>query len=57
MALVLGLKLSKPGVYELNPSGRVPNVGDIKAACHIGNKIIIFISLVCCLLMIEVLFE
>lgn len=57
MALVLGLKLSKPGVYELNPSGRVPNAGDIKAACHIGNKIILLISLICCLLLIEVIFE
>lgn len=57
MALVLGLKLSKTGVYELNPSGREPDVGGIKAACHIGNKMIGFISLVCCLLLIEAFFE
>ena len=56
MALALGLKLSKPGVYELNPLGREPNVQDITEACHIGNKVIVCISSVCSLLLLEVLF-
>jgi adenosylcobinamide-phosphate synthase len=52
MAFVLGLKLSKPGVYELNPQGRVPNAGDIQGACRIGDKVVMFISLLCGLLLI-----
>lgn len=57
MALVLGLKLSKPGIYELNPQGRAPNADDIQGACRIGDKIIIFLSLLCGLLLIGILFE
>jgi adenosylcobinamide-phosphate synthase len=52
MALVLGLKLSKSGVYELNPQGRAPGAGDIQGACRIGDKMIVFISLLCGLLLI-----
>lgn len=32
MALALGLRLSKPGVYELNPGGRAPGPHDLHGA-------------------------
>jgi len=34
MALALGIRLSKPGVYVLNPDGRTATAADLAGALH-----------------------
>jgi adenosylcobinamide-phosphate synthase len=49
MALALGISLSKPGVYSLNPEGRLPMAPDIVRAQNLASKVlaaIVFIVLV-----------
>jgi adenosylcobinamide-phosphate synthase len=41
MALALGIRLGKPGVYVLNPAGRVPEQMDIDAAIVYAQKTVI----------------
>ena len=38
MALLLNIQLSKPDVYTLNASGRVPNAGDTKKSIKLASK-------------------
>ena len=45
MAIAIGVKLTKPGVYELNPMGRAVHAGDIERACHLSSLIIILIAM------------
>ncbi|QCB45773.1 adenosylcobinamide-phosphate synthase CbiB [Hydrogenophaga sp. PAMC20947] len=39
MALVLGVQLSKPGVYALNEQGRHPQAYDIARAIRVGGRV------------------
>ena len=39
MALALGIRLSKPGVYRLNPQGRVPAPQDVVVAQRHASKV------------------
>jgi len=38
MALRLGVRLSKPGVYTLNPKARSPGASDLERALHIAGR-------------------
>ena len=38
MALALGVRLSKPGVYVLNAPGRAPQAADTQRAVHLASK-------------------
>jgi len=38
MALRLGVRLSKPGVYTLNPKARSPEASDLERALHIAGR-------------------
>nr|WP_228778669.1 MULTISPECIES: adenosylcobinamide-phosphate synthase CbiB [unclassified Polaromonas] len=40
MALALGISLSKPGVYSLNPQGRSPGAADVVQAQNFGSKVL-----------------
>ncbi len=37
-ALLLGVRLGKPGVYLLNPQGRPPDAADLLRACALGSR-------------------
>ena len=41
MALALGVSLSKPGVYSLNPGGRAVQAGDIALAQKYASKVLV----------------
>jgi len=41
MALALGISLSKPGVYALNPEGRSPRAPDTGQAQKLGSKVLV----------------
>ncbi|MBY4593942.1 adenosylcobinamide-phosphate synthase CbiB [Ottowia caeni] len=41
MALALGVRLCKPGVYALNESGRLPEASDTLRACAIGSRTVL----------------
>ena len=38
MALVLGVRLSKPGIYTLNAQGRSPDAGDTRQAIQVASR-------------------
>lgn len=40
MALALGVHLSKPGVYRLNPQGAAPGSADLRRAVHLASTVI-----------------
>lgn len=44
MAIAVGIKLTKPGVYEINSMGREAHAGDIEKACHISSKVVLLIA-------------
>ena len=39
MALALGVRLGKPGVYQLHGAGRAAQAGDVQAALHLAQKV------------------
>ena len=39
MALALGVRLGKPGVYQLYGAGRAAQAGDVQAALHLAQKV------------------
>ena len=41
MARALGVHLSKPGVYELNPQGRSPQAADLLRAVDVASKVLL----------------
>ena len=41
MAQALGVHLSKPGVYQLNPEGRAPESADLQHAVGLASKVVI----------------
>ena len=41
MARALGVRLSKPGVYRLNPSGAAPEAGHLQAALQLASKVVL----------------
>lgn len=41
MALTLGVRLRKPGVYALNDSGRLPEASDTLRACAVGSRTVL----------------
>lgn len=45
MALALGVRLHKPGVYALNDSGRPPEPSDTLRACAIGSRTVLAVVL------------
>lgn len=54
MALALGVHLSKPGVYQLNPLGRAPESADLRHSVELASKVIVvqvLIALVAMILM------
>ena len=40
MALALGVHLSKPGVYQLNPEGQAPQAEDVQRAVKLAAKVV-----------------
>lgn len=48
MALVLGVRLSKPGVYILGEEGRVPEPADLLRACAVGSRAAVAATLLAC---------
>ena len=40
MARALGLRLSKPGVYQLNPQGRPPQAADMQRALALAGRVV-----------------
>ncbi len=40
MAQALGVHLSKPGVYQLNPQGRGPESEDLQKSVKLASKVI-----------------
>ncbi len=48
MALVLGVRLRKPGVYTLNDGGRVPEPTDTLRACAMGSRAVLGVTLMTC---------
>ncbi len=53
MAMALGVKLGKPGVYTLNANGRAPQAGDVPQAQKYASKVLV--ALVPCSLLAIVL--
>ena len=45
MALALGVALRKPGVYTLNPAGRVPQASDTALAQNYSSKVLVTLIL------------
>ncbi|MEN5179695.1 adenosylcobinamide-phosphate synthase CbiB [Comamonas testosteroni] len=41
MALALGVHLSKPGVYQLNPQGKAPEEPHLQQAVNLASKVIV----------------
>ena len=41
MALALGVRLAKPGVYALNPDGRAAEAADTRRAIHLASKAVL----------------
>ena len=41
MARALGVHLSKPGVYQLNPEGRAPESADLLRAIDLASKVLV----------------
>ena len=41
MAQALGVHLSKPGVYQLNPEGRAPESADLQRAVGLASKVVL----------------
>ena len=41
MALALGVHLSKPGVYQLNPQGAAPGATHLQQAVDLASKVIV----------------
>jgi len=40
MAQALGVHLSKPGVYQLNPAGRAPQADDVQRAVALASRVV-----------------
>jgi adenosylcobinamide-phosphate synthase len=40
MALLLGVRLAKPGTYVLNPAGREPTPADTRRAAALGARVV-----------------
>lgn len=49
MAQALGVHLSKPGVYQLNPQGRAPESADVQRAVGLASKVVVA-QIVCALI-------
>jgi adenosylcobinamide-phosphate synthase len=49
MAIGLGIKLSKPGVYVLNPEGSDASVTSVSRACDVATRVfyIVMLFVVC----------
>ncbi len=45
LALVLGVRLGKPGVYVLNAAGRTPEPADTERACALGSRAVVAAAL------------
>ena len=41
MAQALRVRLSKPGVYQLNPQGRAPQAADMQRAVELASKVVV----------------
>jgi adenosylcobinamide-phosphate synthase len=52
MALALGISLSKPGVYSLNPEGRSPRAPDTVQAQNLGSKVVVALVFIIVIAMI-----
>ncbi|QEA14576.1 adenosylcobinamide-phosphate synthase CbiB [Comamonas flocculans] len=48
MALALGVRLGKPGVYQLNKAGRSPQPADLLRACALGSRVAVAATLLAC---------
>lgn len=44
MALLLGLRLSKPGVYCLHPDGQAPTQAHVQQALVLGSKVVVMLA-------------
>jgi adenosylcobinamide-phosphate synthase len=44
MALLLGVRLRKPGVYVLNPAGRAPLPCDLQRAAVWGSRLVLLLA-------------
>jgi adenosylcobinamide-phosphate synthase len=48
MALVLNVRLAKPGVYTLHPTGRSPTLADTAQALSLGGRVVGGLAVVAC---------
>ena len=46
MALALGVRLAKPGVYQLHPGGRAPTAQDAERAQNLVSKVALALVLI-----------
>jgi len=51
MALRLGVRLRKPGVYGLNAQGRAPKEQDTSGAINSGNRVVLAVAVGAALVM------
>jgi adenosylcobinamide-phosphate synthase len=54
MALVLGVRLGKPGVYTLNEQGRIPAAPDSMQAIRMGGRVVSALAAGAALLLVAV---
>lgn len=55
LAVGLGIRLGKPGVYELNPAGRAPVAGDTAQALHCCGQVVAALALLAAAVMVGAL--
>ena len=55
MALLLGVRLAKPGVYALNAEGRAPASADTRRAAQLGAVVVLAWAVCASLVIVAVL--
>ena len=56
MAMAIGIRLGKPGVYTLNAAGRVPNADDTFQSIKKSSNVLIALVFIACLAMVTIAF-
>ena len=56
MAMAIGIRLGKPGVYTLNAAGRVPNAADTCQSIKKSSNVLIALVFIACLAMVIIAF-
>ncbi|MBY0453564.1 MAG: adenosylcobinamide-phosphate synthase CbiB [Burkholderiaceae bacterium] len=56
MALALGVRLGKPGIYQLHAAGRAATATDTVLACDLASKVVVAIAALSLVAMISIVF-